>query len=129
MSYKKKLYLNLWWPWFDKDVQHANLLNNYITTCNGYEYIVIIFNMKTKKTILTICVYKGHYCLIYIFLDAPKALVKKSPNDSPLVILENFNIDMLKYINHKKNKKQVIDSTNIFKLKSQLKNNTTKVGL
>jgi len=40
------LYLNLWWPWFDNDVQHANLLNYYITTCNGYEYIVVIFNMK-----------------------------------------------------------------------------------
>jgi len=32
-------------------------------------------------------------------------LVKKSPNDSPLVILENFNIDILKEINHKNNKK------------------------
>jgi hypothetical protein len=60
--------------------------------------------MKTKKIVLTICVYKGHFCLIYIFLDALEALVKKSPNDSPLVILENFNIDILKDINHKNNK-------------------------
>jgi len=56
-------------------------------------------------------------------------LVLKSPNDSPLVILENFNIDILKDINHKNKKNKVIDSMNIFKLKSQLKNNTTKVGL
>jgi hypothetical protein len=40
---------------------------------------------------------------------------------------EIFNNDILNDINHKNNKQQLIDFMNIFKLKSQFKNNTTNV--
>jgi hypothetical protein len=49
------LYLNVWWPWFDDYVQHANILHSYITTCTGYEYITIVFIIKTQKKVIHMC--------------------------------------------------------------------------
>ncbi len=46
---------------------------------------------------------------------------------APRITLRNFNINILNDIKHKNNKSQLINFMNRFKLKSQLKKNTTKV--
>jgi hypothetical protein len=40
----------------------------------------------------------------------------------------DFNVDILKNNNHEKNKQELLDFMDKFKLKSQFNENTTKVG-
>ncbi len=61
-----------------------------------------------------------------MFLNTLKALIQKSPNDCPFIVLKYFNIDILDDSNHKSNKQKLIDFMNKFELKSRLKNITTK---
>jgi hypothetical protein len=61
-----------------------------------------------------------------MFLNTLKMLIQKSPNDYPLIIFEDFNIDTLDDRNHENNKQKLIDFMNKFELKSQFKNITTK---
>jgi hypothetical protein len=63
-----------------------------------------------------------------MFLNTLEMLIQKSPNDCPLIILGNFNIDILNDNNHENNTQQSIDFMNKLELKSQFKNITTKVG-
>jgi hypothetical protein len=42
--------------------------------------------------------------------------------------MEDFNVDILKDNNHGKNKQNLLDFMDYFKLKSQFSENTTKVG-
>ncbi len=101
------------------------LSHSYNTTmCNGFEYIVDTFNIKIQTTIHRICVYKSHSCLISMSINTIETLIQKSSNDCPLIVLENFNINILDDNNHLKNK--LIHYINRFKLKSQFKNITTK---
>jgi hypothetical protein len=82
------------------------LLHSYNTTMhNGFGYIEHTFNMKTQKAIHIICVYKSHFCLISIFINTLETLIQKSSIDRPLVVLENFNSNILDDNNHKDNKK------------------------
>jgi hypothetical protein len=57
-------------------------------------------------------------------INTIETLIQKSSNDCPLIVLENFNINILDDNNHLKNK--LIHYINRFKLKSQFKNITTK---
>jgi len=67
-------------------------LHSYnITTCNRYECIITTFNIKTWRAIYIICVIK----VIYIFFNTLRTLFQKSPNDYLVIILRDFNIDML----------------------------------
>jgi len=70
--------------------------------------------------------HKRHFGLTSKFFNTLKAEVQKSPNDCPLIILGNFNIDILDDINHKNNKQKLIEFMNC-KSKSQFKNNTTNL--
>ncbi len=115
------LNFNLWSQWFDNDVQHTNFLHFY-NTCNGFEYISTTFNIKTYVF------HKRHFGLTSKFFNTLKAEVQKSPNDCPLIILGNFNIDILDDINHKNNKQKLIEFMNC-KSKSQFKNNKTNFVL
>jgi hypothetical protein len=63
--------------------------------CNEFEYIVDTFNLKIQTTIHTTCVYKSCSCLIFMFVNTLETLIQKSSNDYPLIVLENFNIDIL----------------------------------
>jgi hypothetical protein len=54
-------------------------------------------------------------------------LVEKSPYDCPLIILGDYNINILDDINI--NKSKLKDFINILKSKSQFKNNNTKSGI
>jgi len=75
-------------------------LHSYNTTmCNEFEYIANTFNIKIQTTIHTICVYKSP-CLIYMFINTLETLIQKSSNDYPLIVFENFNIDILDDNNH-----------------------------
>ncbi len=103
------------------------LLHSYYTpTCNGSENISTTFNIRTWRAIHIICVYRSHSSLISMFYYILEALIQKSPNDCPFIVLGNFNIDILDDSNHENNKQQLIDFMNKFELKSQFKNITTK---
>jgi len=88
--------------------------------CNGFEYIVDTCNIKIQTTIHRICVYKSHSCLISMSINTIETLIQKSSNDCPLIVLENFNINILDDNNHLK-KLKLIHYINRFKLKSQFK--------
>jgi hypothetical protein len=72
--------------------------------------------------------YLRHFGLTFKFFTTLKTKVQKSPNECPLIILGNFNIDILNDINHKNNKQQLIEFMNC-KSKSQFKNNKNKISL
>jgi hypothetical protein len=73
---------------------------HFYNTCNGFEYISTTFNIK--KIVFN----KRHFGLTSKFFNKLKVKVQKSPNDCPLIILRNFNIDILDDINHKNNKQK-----------------------
>jgi len=102
------------------------LLHSYYTTCNGSEYILATFNIRTQRAIHIICVYRSHSSLISMFFNTLETLIQKFSNDCPLSVLRDFNIDILDDSNHENNKQQLIDFMNKFELKSQFKNITTK---
>jgi len=62
-----------------------------------------------------------------MFFNTLEALIQKSPIDCPLILLGDFNIDILDDSNHKNNKQQLIDLMNNLELKSKFKNIITKV--
>ncbi len=62
-----------------------------------------------------------------MFFNTLEALIQKSPIDCPLIVLGDFNIDILDDSNHKNNKQQLIDLMNNLELKSKFKNIITKV--
>jgi hypothetical protein len=69
------------------------LLHSYYkTTYNESKYISITFNIRTRKDIHIICVYKNHFSSISMFLHTLETLVQKSPNDCPFIVLRDFNI-------------------------------------
>ncbi len=94
--------------------------------CNEFEYITDTFNKKIQTTIHRICVYKSHSCLISMFINTLETLIQKSSNDCPLIVLENFNINILDDNNHYFLDFKLIHLINRFKLKSQFQNITTK---
>jgi len=71
------------------------LLHSYYTTCNASKYILVTFNIRTRRAIHIICVYKNHSSLIYMFFSKLEVLIQKSPNDFPFIVLGDFNIDIL----------------------------------
>ncbi len=79
---------------------------HFYNTCNGIEYISTTFNIKTYVF------YKRHFGWTSKFFNTLKAKVQKSPNDCPLIILGNLNIDILDDINHKNNKQKLIEFMN-----------------
>jgi hypothetical protein len=105
-----------------------SLHSYYTTTCNGSKYIAATFNIINQRTIHIICVYTSCFCLISIFFNTLEALIQKSPNDCPFILLGDFNIDILDDSICKNNKQQWIEFMKKFELKSQFKNITKKSG-
>ncbi len=83
------------------------LLHFYYTTCNGSEYIIATFNIRTWRTIHIICVYKNDFFDFHVPQHI-RLLIQKSPNDCPLIVSGDFNINILDDSNHKNNKQQLI---------------------
>jgi len=74
-----------------------------------------------QRAIHILCVYKNHFSLISMFFNTLEALIQKSPIDCPLIVLGDFNINILDDSSHKNNKQQLIDLMNKLELKSKFK--------
>jgi hypothetical protein len=72
-------------------------LDSFNTIINdGLEYIVANFNINTWKVIHIVCVYKTHSCSIFTFLNNLQIIIQQSPEHCPIIIMVDFNIDILK---------------------------------
>jgi len=72
-------------------------------------------------------VYRTHSCSISTFVNKLQIIILHSPKHCPIIIMGDFNVDILKDNNHGKKTKK-LDFMDKFKLKSQFSENTTKVG-
>jgi hypothetical protein len=50
-------------------------------TCNGSEFVLVTFNIKTRKMIQIICVYRYYSCSISMFLNNLETFIQSSQND------------------------------------------------
>ncbi len=77
--------------------------------------------------------YKTHLCLISTFLNNLQTIIQESCEHCPIIIMGDFNVDILKDNNQskkkkKKKKQELLRFMDKFQLKSQFNENTTKVG-
>ncbi len=63
---------------------------------SGLEFKVASFNTSIHWTIHIIAVYKPPYLSLTIFLSTFQELISKSPTICPIVVLGDFNVDVLK---------------------------------
>jgi hypothetical protein len=82
---------------------HMHLYFLKTITNDGSKYIN--FNINTWKVIHNVCVYKAHSCSISTFLNNLKTIIQQSPEDCPINIMGDFNVDILRYNNQPKNLK------------------------
>jgi endonuclease/exonuclease/phosphatase family metal-dependent hydrolase len=106
--------------------KHLNPFNGI--TNDGSKYMVENFNINTRKTINIVFVYRVHSCSISAFLNKLQIIIQHSPEHYPIIIMGDFNVDILKDNNHGKTKQKLLDFMDKFKLKSQFNESTTKVG-
>jgi len=83
---------------------------NFFNTINndGLEYITSIFNINTWKAIHIVCVYRAHSCSISAFLNNLQIIIQQSPKHYLIIIMGDFNVDILKNNNQAKKKKKTI---------------------
>ncbi len=81
---------------------HLNPFNTI--TNDGSEYIVEIYNINTQKIINILFVYKVHSCSISTFLNKLQIIIQHSPKHYRIIIMGDFNVDILKNNNHGKKK-------------------------
>ncbi len=72
--------------------------------------------------------YRAHSCSIFTFLNNFQTIIQQSPEHCPIIIMGDFNVDILKYNNQAKNKQELLDFMDKFQSKSQFSQRTTKVG-
>jgi endonuclease/exonuclease/phosphatase family metal-dependent hydrolase len=75
---------------------HVHLDSFNIKTSDGSKYITTTFNINTQKTIHIICVHKIHSCSISTFLNNLQTIIQQSPKHCPIIIMGDFNVDILK---------------------------------
>jgi hypothetical protein len=63
-------------------------------------------------------VYKAHSCFISTFPNKLQTIIQHSPKHCLIIISGNLIIDILKDNNHAKNKQNLLDFIDKFKLKS-----------
>jgi hypothetical protein len=88
--------------------------------CMCMSYIIYIY---------IICVYKVHSCSIFTLLNNFQNIIQQSPEHCLIIIMGDFNVDILKDNNQPKNKQELLYFIDKFQLKSQFSESTTKVGL
>jgi hypothetical protein len=88
------------------------------------EYIGATFSTNTQKNKIA-CVYRTHSCSVSTFLNNLQTIIQQSLEHCPIIIMGNFNVDILKDNNQPILLKKIMDK---FQLKSQFSENTTKVG-
>ncbi len=107
---------------------HMHLDSFNTMTNDGSKYIAIILNINTQKEIYIVCVYKVHSCSIFTFLNNFQTIIQQSPKHCPIIIIGDFNVNILKNNNQTKNKQELLYFMDKFQLKSQFNESTTKVG-
>ncbi len=83
---------------------HMHLDSFNIIISDGSKYITT-FNIDTWKVIHIVCVYKVHSCLISTFLNNFQTIIQQSPKHYPIIIMGDFDVDILKD-NHQPKKKK-----------------------
>ncbi len=73
-----------------------------------------------------VCVYKVHSCSIFTFLNNLQTIIQQSFKHCPIIIMGNFNVDILKDNNQANNKQKLLYFMHKLQLKSQFSENTTK---
>jgi exonuclease III len=73
---------------------HLDFFNTIIN--DGSKYIATTFNTNRRKTIYIVCVYRVHSCSISTFLNNLETIIRKSLQHCPIIIMGDFNIDILK---------------------------------
>jgi len=71
---------------------------------DGLEYIGTTFNINTRKEIHIVCVYRAHSCLIFTFLNNLQTIIQHSLKHCPIIIIRDFNVNILKNNNQAKKK-------------------------
>ncbi len=79
---------------------HMQLDSFNTIICDGLLYIAAK-NIYTKK-IHIVCVYRGHSCSISTFLNNLQIIIQRSPKHCPIIIMGNFNVEILKDNNQPK---------------------------
>ncbi len=80
-------------------------LNSFNTITNdGSEYI--IFNINTWKEIHIVRVYRVRSCSISTFLNNLQTIIQQYPKHCPIIIMGDFNVEILKDNNQAKKKKK-----------------------
>jgi hypothetical protein len=95
---------------------HLDSFNTIIS--DGSKYVVATFNINTWKTIHIVCLYRVHSCSIFINLNNFQTIIQQSPKHCPIIIMEEFNVDILKDNNQAKNKQKLLYFMDKFQLKS-----------
>ncbi len=71
---------------------------------------------------------RAHSYSIFTFLNKFQITIQHSFKHCPMITMRNFNVDILKDINHEKKKQELLDFMDKLKLKSLFNKNITKVG-
>jgi exonuclease III len=101
------------------------VLHSYETKIhNGSEYITSTFNVSTRRAIHVISVYKSHSTSLIEFLNILDNLISKAPQFCPLIIVGDFNVDMLQL--QTRESSYLLSFMQNHKLTLQIKNSTTK---
>ncbi len=106
---------------------HMHLDSFNTITNDGLEYIVATFNTNTWNAIYIVCVYRAHSCSISTLLNNIQTIMQQSCKHCLIIIMGDFNVDILKDNNQPKAKLELLYFMNKFQLKSQFNENTTKV--
>jgi len=83
-----------------------------IITNDGSRYIATTFNTNTQKTIYIICLYKAHSCSKFTFLNNLQTIIQQFLKHYPIIIMGDFNVDILKDNNQPKKKNYYISWIN-----------------
>ncbi len=103
---------------------HMHLYSFNLIINDVSEYIGATFSTNTQKNKIA-CVYRTHSCSVSTFLNNLQTIIQQSLEHCPIIIMGNFNVDILKDNNQPILLKKIMDK---FQLKSQFSENTTKVG-
>jgi len=85
---------------------HLHSFNTIIN--DGSKYITINFKTNTRKIIYIVCVCRIHSCSISTFPNNLQTIIQQSPKYCPIIIIGNFNVDILKDNNQPKHKQEIL---------------------
>jgi endonuclease/exonuclease/phosphatase family metal-dependent hydrolase len=84
---------------------HMHLDSFNIVINDDSKYIAMTFNINTQKIIHIVCVYKTHWYSISTFVNNLQIIIQQYPKHCPIIIMGDFNVDVLKDNNQAKKKK------------------------